>query len=112
MVRISLHGRRVGGWGGGEVCHTVVRRARPIGIRTGPLEQGRAEPGGAAFALGFAGAAWTMTRDDDDPGEGTPREQYPGPAPDAAGETQPGEDAAMREQQDAGAGDRPATGTT
>ncbi len=53
-----------------------------------------------------------MTPDEDDPGEGSPREQYPGPQPGAAGETQPGEDAAMREQQDAGAGDRPTTGTT
>jgi hypothetical protein len=53
-----------------------------------------------------------MTPDQDDPGEGNPREQYPGPEPGAEGETQPGEDAAMREQQDAGAGDRPTTGTT
>ncbi len=54
-----------------------------------------------------------MTRDDDDPGEATPREQYPGgDAHAASDETQPGEDAAMREQQDAGAGDRPPTGTT
>jgi len=49
---------------------------------------------------------------DDEPSEGSPREQYPGPTPDAGGESQPGEDQIMREQQDAGAGDRPSTGTT
>lgn len=53
-----------------------------------------------------------MTPDEDEAGEGTPREDYPGFTPDGADETQPGEDAAMREQQDAGAGDRPPTGTT
>ena len=49
-----------------------------------------------------------MARDDDDSGEATPREHYPGGDHDAiSDETQPGEDEAMREQQEAGAGDRP-----